>query len=42
VTKGVSKREHNKQDMDKLNRIALIIGGIVAAIILVVMVISLT
>jgi hypothetical protein len=40
VTKGVSKRGHNKQEMDRLNRTALIIGGSVAAIILVLMIVS--
>jgi len=40
VAKGISKREHHKKDMDKLNRTALIIGGAIAIAILLTMVIS--
>jgi hypothetical protein len=40
VAKGASKRGYHKQDMDKLNRTALLIGGTVAAVILLLMVFS--
>jgi hypothetical protein len=40
MAKGVSKRGYHKQDMDKLNRTALFIGGAVAAVILLAMVVS--
>lgn len=40
MAKGISKRGHHKQDMDKLNRTALVLGGAVACIILLMMVIS--
>ena len=32
--KGMAKRAHNKHDTDSLNRTALLIGGIAAAVIL--------
>lgn len=38
VAKVMKKRAYHKQDMDKLNRIALLIGGIAAAIILLLMI----
>jgi hypothetical protein len=40
MAKGVSKRGYHKQDMDKLNRTALIIGGAVAAAIMLMMAVS--
>ena len=40
MPKGTSKRGYHKQDMDKVNRTALIIGGGVAAILLIIMIIS--
>jgi len=38
VAKGQGKRAHHKQDVDKLNRTALMIGGIVAVVILLVII----
>ncbi len=38
MAKAVKKRAYHKQDMDKLNRTALIIGGIAAIIILLLMI----
>jgi hypothetical protein len=40
MAKGVSKRGYHKKDMDKLNRTALIIGGAVAAAIILMMAFS--
>lgn len=40
MAKAVSKRGYHKKDMDKLNRTALIAGGAVAAVILLLMVFS--
>ncbi|MEN6565917.1 MAG: DUF2970 domain-containing protein [Veillonellales bacterium] len=40
MSKGIGKRAYHKQDMDKLNRTALIIGGVAAAVILIIMIIS--
>lgn len=40
MAKGFSKRGYHKQDMDKLNRTALLIGGVVAAAIVLMMVVS--
>jgi hypothetical protein len=38
--KGVGKRGYHKQDVDKLNRTALMAGGVAAAVILLLMVVS--
>lgn len=38
MTKGQGKRAHHKQDVDKLNRTALIIGGVVAVAVLLVVI----
>lgn len=40
MPKGTSKRGYHKQDINKLNRTALIIGGAVAALLLLIMIIS--
>lgn len=40
MSKGTSKRGYHKKDMKNLNRTAFIIGGAVAALLLVIMVIS--
>lgn len=40
MAKGVSKRETNKKDMDKVNRTALVIGGGVALAILLAIIVS--
>ncbi|MCX7780966.1 MAG: hypothetical protein N2491_08635 [Negativicutes bacterium] len=40
MAKPKSKREYHRQDMDKVNRTALMIGGAVAALILLVMIVS--
>lgn len=40
MPKGPSKRGYHKQDMYKANRTALIVGGVSAAVLLLVMVIS--
>lgn len=40
MAKGASKRGYHKQDMNKVNRTAFIVGGAVAAGLLVAMVIS--
>jgi hypothetical protein len=40
VSKGTSKRGYHKQDMQKANRTALIIGGTVAAAILLIITFS--
>ncbi|MDR3591339.1 MAG: hypothetical protein P4N41_16920 [Negativicutes bacterium] len=40
MAKGISKRDYHRQDMDKLNRTALFIGGAVAAAIVLMMVVS--
>lgn len=34
ITRGKGKRLHNRQEMDKLNRTALYIGGAAAVVIL--------
>jgi len=40
VTKGKGKRAYHKQDMNKQKRTALTIGGVMAAVILLVIIIS--
>ncbi|VBB06302.1 Hypothetical protein LUCI_1532 [Lucifera butyrica] len=40
MAKSIGKRAYHKQDMKKLNRTALTIGGITAAILLLLMVVS--
>ena len=40
MVKGSSKRAYHKQDMAKVNRTALIIGGASAGLILILMVFS--
>jgi hypothetical protein len=40
MAKGVSKRGYHKQDANKMNRTALIVGGAVAAALIVAMVVS--
>ncbi len=40
MPKGPSKRGYHKQDSARLNRTALIIGGVTAAILMIVMVVS--
>lgn len=40
MAKGAGKRAYHKQDMDKLNRTALLIGGAAAGIILILMIVS--
>jgi hypothetical protein len=40
VAKAASKRNYHRQDMQKVNRTALIIGGATAAVILIAMIIS--
>jgi len=40
MAKGPSKRGYHKQDMNKVNRTALIIGGAIAAILLLLMIVS--
>ena len=40
ISRGKGKRLHNKEEVDKMNRTALIVGGVSAACILVLMVIS--
>lgn len=41
MAKAKSKRAYQKEDMDNLNRIALIIGGITAAVIIIIMIVGL-
>lgn len=41
MAKSMGKRAHHREDMRKLNRTALIIGGCVAAVILLIMIGSL-
>jgi hypothetical protein len=41
MAKGIGKREYHKRDMDKLNRTALIIGSVAAAVMLCIVVVSL-
>lgn len=38
MIKAKSKRAYHKQDMDNLNRTALMIGGIAAAVIIIIMI----
>lgn len=40
ISRGKGKRLHNKEEVNKLNRKALLIGGVAAGGILVLMVIS--
>jgi hypothetical protein len=40
VAKGKGKHQYQREDMAKLNRTALIIGGVAAGVILVVMILS--
>lgn len=40
MARGLGKRAYHKQDMAKLNRVALVIGGAVAVIILFLMILS--
>ena len=40
MSKGTSKRGYHKQDMRKANRTALFIGGVVAAVLLLIITIS--
>lgn len=40
MAKGNGKRAYHKQDMAKLNRTALIVGGAAAGLILILIVIS--
>lgn len=40
MAKYTSKRMYHKQEMDKVNSIALTIGGVAAAVIIIVMIIS--
>jgi len=40
VAKGKGKRAYHKQDMNKQRRTALTIGGVMAAVILLVIIIS--
>jgi hypothetical protein len=40
VVKAKSKRAYHKQDMDNLNRTALIISGVAAAVIIIIMIIG--
>lgn len=37
---GKGKRTHNRQEMNKLNRTALIIGGVAAGCLFILMVVS--
>ncbi len=41
MAKGMGKRAHHRQDMRKLNRTALIIGGVVGGVSLLAVIISL-
>lgn len=40
MAKGIGKRAYHKQDMNKLHRTARTIGGVLAAIILLAVIIS--
>jgi len=40
VAKGIGKRAYHKQDMNKQKRTALTIGGVMAAVILLVIIVS--
>ena len=40
MNKGIGKRAYHKQDMNKQKRTALTIGGVLAAVILLVIIIS--
>jgi hypothetical protein len=40
IARGKGKRSHNRQEIDKLNRTALYIGGTAAVLILVLMLVS--
>ena len=41
MAKGMGKRAHHRQDMKKLNKTALSIGGVVGGVILLAVIISL-
>ncbi|AIF51204.1 DUF2970 domain-containing protein [Pelosinus sp. UFO1] len=41
MTKGMGKRAHHRQDMKKLNQTALTIGGVLGAICLIAVIVSL-
>lgn len=41
MAKGASKRGYHRDDRNKVNRTALIVGGVAAAALLLVMVVSL-
>jgi hypothetical protein len=41
MAKGIGKRAHHRQDMKKLNKTALSIGGVVGGVILLAVIISL-
>ena len=40
MAKGIGKRAYHKQDMDKQKKTALTIGGVLAAVILLVIIVS--
>ena len=40
MAKGIGKRAYHKQDMNKQKRTALTIGGVLAAIILLIIIVS--
>lgn len=40
MTKGQGKRAHHKRDVDKLNRTALLVGGVIAVAVLLVVIAS--
>ena len=40
MAKGIGKRAYHKQDMNKQKRTALTIGGVMAAVILLVIIVS--
>lgn len=41
MAKGMGKRAHHRQDMRKLNRTALMIGGVIGAVSLLAVIVSL-
>lgn len=40
ITRGKGKRLHNREEVNKLNRTALMVGGVAAVCLLVLMVVS--
>jgi hypothetical protein len=40
MARGLRKKAYHKQDIDKLNRVVLMVGGIVAIIILLLIIVS--